>query len=320
MCLSPTSNPRTAYLLKSAGKALADEVLFSDVPNEYTVNIHAYMNPESVSDLPPGFNICLYVSPVRPLAEWAEKLNQFDRVVFPSACSFQRAEQILDEGKALLSGFPFNVFCDKKKPDWWDKGSDKLFRIHTIVPPHEVGVIYPLMRAYLDDWRQTDKVQLIIRTTVKDVSDKVSGAIDHALKEIDYPRTYRPRYRVVTGDWDFENEFSFSQLGDLFLLPWAGCSYPVELLFAMQSGKFVAAPDWCSSQIITPRSGTSLNYDVLSDCARIDWEQVSTVIRLAVAQGSRNMVPARVVAEQLFQENQKNFKDLVADLRVNYAL
>lgn len=242
--------------------------------------------------------LAVWLLPVPPPDDWT---CPYDDLLFFSSTLAERCG-------GLFAPLPFDPLLIQATPesapnlDWDRKG----FRLYSIVPPHEVNCIYPLVRAFLAEYRATDDVSLTIRTSAE--HGRVVEAVELAHEEISIPKTHRPRLDVMVGPWRAVEHAMLHVWGDACLLPWSGTGAPVEVLYGMAAGNLVCATDWLAGGVLTPKTGTLLNYELQEApsgylSAIPDWEQVAAVVRLAVGNGKRVLHPARAEANLRSYQN-----------------
>lgn len=256
--------------------------------------LHLLSRQDDLLTVSAGGDIALWNFPTTPHLSWD---SPFKKILYLSADVARRC------GAGRYIPIPFNPLLlqvDRSMAPHLDWGQSQ-FRLYTFVPPHEIGCIYPLVKAYMLEYRSSDAVSLTIRTWAK--RSVVEEAIGYATEEVSMARTHRPRINLHLGAWSAVDQALLHVWGDACILPWAGCAAPLEILYAMAAGNLVAATGWMASGIVTCRTGILLNYELLNRpdgtvYAVPDWEQVAAAMRLAVANGKRDLLPAKTDAAE----------------------
>ena len=253
-----------------------------------------------VTDCVPGlFSVGLLSSPTLPSAA---AVAAFDRVLCPSA---EIADRIGPKARVFSPPIdPAMLAFDRSRASWLDWNSSD-YRVYTVLPKTEIGRVYPLVSRFLREFRSTDAVSLTIRSTAD--RDDVVRAVAAVRGESNVPETLQARVRINCGPWQAWEQALLAVWGDCCLLPWAGADFPVEATYAMAAGKFVAVTGW-SSGSVTPGVGVPIDFRVddtgdEGPHAVPDWEQITSVLRVAVANGKREHFPARRAGEFNFCEN-----------------
>jgi len=251
-------------------------------------------------------NVAVYYHPLLPQPEWQEALSAFDVVVVPS-------EAVAEHFRLAFPSRDFSVVAVAPPIDigglrgenhptvsWLDEKSAD-YRFYAVIPPHEVGAVYPLVLEFLREYRTDDAVSLTIRALSR---EGVEEAVEFAAGEIGGARSRHARVKLLFGPWNHRGQVALAHWGDCCLCPWAGCWPPVEASYALAAGNFVAAPAWSAGECVTKRSGTLLNYEIDdSGCAVVDWGQVAAVMRIAAANGRRERSLARSAADDILCES-----------------
>lgn len=260
-------------------------------------------------------SVAVYCRPEFPSPEMYASLNCFDLVAVPSLPVADKLRPLLDGPRVEPFGLPIDSsLLDAKSEVGWLDWNSSGYRVYAVVPEHEIGVLYPLVKAYFDEYRSTDAVTLLIRSTAPRA--EVQDIISYTSKEVGLTDTQQPRLRMALGKWSAKEQAMLAVWGDCLLLPWAGCDFPIELSYAMSQGNFVAAPEWCAGAVLSARCGSLLNYSLgePGSYAEMDWSQVSSVMRLAVAGGRSVRVPSQLSARELFCDFGHFFEFLMAKL------
>ena len=235
---------------------------------------------------------------------------------FPVLCASPAVAAVVYGGLPYIPVIDPTLYgiCPDKTP-WLDWHSQD-YRIYTVVPPHEVGTVYPLVKSFLGEFSHKHRVSLTIRGT----GDRkpIADAVAFAVSESGQPKGEQGRIRINCGPWAAWEQAALATWGDCCLLPWAGCDVPLEALYGLGAGNFVAATGWSAGGVLTRRCGTLLDY-TLEDgpqglSAAVDWSQVQSIIRLAVANGRRERRPALDAAKAAFCENSGFLKEIMAKL------
>lgn len=313
MFLSPvTDDPRQIELAECIRKSVAaGGGVVLDGPAPDALGVTLFDKPVDAETVEEGSRVAVYTSPSLPPVDWYAPLRSFESVIVPS-------DPVADWFRENIPGLSVDVaappieFLEDVDASWLNWNSSD-YRFYTLVPEHEIGVVYPLVKAFLSEYRSTDAVSLTVR--VFGPRDEVEEALDYARDEIGLPNTKQGRVNLVFGKWDRNGMMALARWGDCLLCPWAGCWPPVEIGYAMAAGNFVAAPEWSAGSLLNHRNGSLLSY-VLDPAgfAVLDWEQVDAVMRLAAANGRRERVPAKLAAKEILCETGHFSRILMAKL------
>lgn len=293
--LPSDDDPRVSHLTRCIAESVeAGGGVVTDDPALAALRLTVFRGPEDAERIGPGENVAYYYSPRIPPHEWYEALSKFDRVLVASPPL--RDEMLPNlEVPVELAVPPVRLTPMPGAPPYkamWATKKDTDYRVYTVVPPHEAGCVYPLVLAFLDEYRNTDDVSLNIRA----LGDRgaVEDAVGYAVDEIGLPKSKQARVRIVVGPWRHGEQLDLAGYGDCCLLPWAGSWMPLEAAYGLAAGNFVAATNLSAGGLLTPRNGTRLDYTLdPGGFAVLDWTQVAAVLRIAVAGGRRERVPAK---------------------------
>jgi len=315
---SNRGDARVAELIEGIRKSViagGGVVVHDSAPDALGVTI--FRGPSDATMLESNQNLAIYLSPVLPPGEWYEALSSFNCVVVPSEAVAVLFREIFSQRKfsVIYAAMPLDIGALRgKNPPvaaWLDANSTD-YRIYTVVPSHEVGVVYPLVREFLREYRMEDAVSLTIRAISR---QGVEDAVGYAVDEVGIVKSRQPRVRLAFGPWGRDEQLALAHWGDCCLCPWAGCWFPIEAVYAMATGNFVAAPAWSAGSVLTPKSGVLINYTLdETGCAVIDWGQVGAVMRIAVANGRRERAPAKAAADEILCKSGHFFTNVMSKL------
>lgn len=233
-------------------------------------------------------------------------------LVYPSPSSAAVARDVFSQSLVCSVPPPFDcsVYARANRKanfDWNYHG----YRLYSVVTPAEVGIVYPLLRLVLAEYRATDDVSLLLYVTADRA--EVQRVVNYAVEESGLVKSRRPKVTVCFGEWSPQNMAALALYGDCALLPYAGCDTPLEVLFALGAGNFVAAPEWSAGGVLCRRSGVFVPAKV-KQYAEIDWESLARITRQAVAAGRRERKPAEQAAARRDCASGNFYHELLANL------
>jgi len=261
-------------------------------------------------------NILVYLPFEFPSNDFVASAQRFDAVVVFSPLV---AEEITDKFPGLsvpvLSLVPPLRTSKDGEIDLGLPDIGRDYRFYAVVPSHEVGIVYPVVREFLAEYRDTDFTRMVLVTDGD--RDEVVKVVDFIVAELDLPKTRVARIHVLSRPWSFQLHWSLAAWGDCLICPWAGISYPLEVGYALLHGNFVVSHTWLCGRLLSETAGCPVKATMSPQgFVDVDWEQVASMIRLAAANGRREHYPAYQTAEIFLAESGRFLQDLMANLGV----
>lgn len=277
--------------------------------NQECVSVVLYRGPEDSEFVQTGKCVALWNSPLLPPNGWLDTLSCFDLLIAPSEPVAYALRRLLPAVRVVSCFVPFQV-VESPHVDWLDwKSCD--YRVYTVALEHEVGTLYPLFKAFLQEYRDTDSVSLT--AVYHGRREEAERALEFAISECELPQTRRPRIQLLCGPWSLKQQLSLAEWGDCLILPWASSCPAVEVLYAAQFGNFIAVPNWCSD--LSPSSCLQLDFSLNDDgFVEVDWGQVAAVMRIAVANGRRQRMPPKMESRKYLSSAGHFFRLLMGNL------
>jgi glycosyltransferase involved in cell wall biosynthesis len=203
--------------------------------------------------------------------QWVESCNKMDEIWVPSKFNFDTFNKAgVNKNKLFVipEAIDTQVF-DPSKVEKLDLGNDDDFKFLSIFEWTERKGAETLLRSYFEEFTNSDKVCLYLRTYLlsnydTDTGETINSKINSIIEENKYDKEKLPRFVILSEQLPFNKMLSLYKSVDAFVLPSKGEGWGRPYMEAMAMELPVIATNWSgNTEFMNYENSYLLDYEGL---------------------------------------------------------